>query len=555
VAQLRTVYGGWAKIPSTQDQTGTRHGNGSARRRDRLEAVCGARGSDRHGGQRARTGELRRAHGDEPPDALTHRPASADLDPIHALCGVEGWTIPIGYTLLPGTTEGDFLYAPSPSPVWAAYYAAQPACGPSMSATPAGYPLNTSAYPVPPERVQMEPVEVRFDTAVTTVGVYGMGAFKCYTGHYGTMSAYDVADAVIATAEMQMREPEDCGADSITYGAYGTVSTSSPRIKRLKIEAPQPWSWPVWIDSVFYGTGYVTADYMLVLSSVPAAPATTLMITSVLGPNPSGSFITKSPENRIALRADVTPSSLASRVRWIAADAPDDEVATVSPASIPDGAVSTMTVPGGQALSRLQAAHRARVSQIALGVQVSASVTDDAGHTITSGPVTARQNEIDAMREEYVELNVSHGVPAIGEFSLITPDTYRNCGDYRFGILAATFATMLDALQVAFNRTPWQINVIYRSAAHNRYHADVGACGGASSGVDLNSWHQYGCAADMQTFPAPRSTPALTQRAINYWNDLALLARASGFIVEPMLARDGRLGSGPGHVHVHFCPR
>ena len=175
---------------------------------------------------------------------------------------------------------------------------------------------------------------------------------------------------------------------------------------------------------------------------------------------------------------------------------------------------------------------------------------------ISGAPVTIRQDEIDTMREEYVELKVSHGVPLRDAFTPVAPDTYQNRGDFNYAVLQPAFMARLAALQAKFQprHGTWQINAIYRSAAHNRYHADNNVGGGVSSGVAPNSWHQYGCAADIQTFPAPRRSAGDLKSATSYWNDLAAAARKAGFSIEPMVDSVGRYGSGVGHVHVSSCP-
>lgn len=223
------------------------------------------------------------------------------LDPS-ALCGIEGWILPRGIQLLATASEAVFLQTPYQSPVVDAWNSTPrpPACGPAVSVTPAAPPLFTSSYP---GREAMAPVEVQFDTAVTRISVYGVGAFKCWTNQYGTMTALDSAGRVVGVTKMEMREPGDCGDDSITYGAYGTVATASPLIRRLVIQPPQPWSWDVWIENEFYGPGYVTADYMLVLSAEPASAADVIELTMPEGDSmpPSGTRVTNiAPFERVA---------------------------------------------------------------------------------------------------------------------------------------------------------------------------------------------------------------------------------------------------------------
>ncbi|MGH7673630.1 MAG: hypothetical protein ACREMV_00030 [Gemmatimonadales bacterium] len=84
----------------------------------------------------------------------------------------------------------------------------------------------------------------------------------------------------------------------------------------------------------------------------------------------------------------------------------------------------------------------------------------------------------------------------------------------------------------------WQLNVIYRNPAHNRFHVP---------GADRNSFHVDGCAADLQTFDIGRANRRL------FFNRLNNIARAQGFDYEQI----GQLGgdaNDPNHVHVELDP-
>ena len=191
-------------------------------------------------------------------------------------------------------------------------------------------------------------------------------------------------------------------------------------------------------------------------------------------------------------------------------------------------------------------------------LRISAQATDYNGNTVqSSDTVTLRQDEIDTIREEYIEFNVAHGVPTYDKFTPIPRDTKENRGDFAYGILDPTFVAKLAQLQAAWlakhGNFPWQINVYYRDPVHNKYHADNNVGGGPSSGTDSASRHMYGCAADIQTFPAPRNTAADTAAALRFHKALSALADSMHFNVEPLKASNGKLGSGVGHVHVHSC--
>jgi hypothetical protein len=301
------------------------------------------------------------------------------------------------------------------------------------------------------------------------------------------------------------------------------------------------------------------ADYVAYNMSVTLGGSTSVTVASAAGRNPNGSFTTMPGEDTIHLKATVSPSALASRTKWTAADDPGDHVNTSAPASIPDSASSSFVVPHVQDTLRLSAAHPASLDSLALALQIKASVTDDQGVTTTSAPATVRQGTLDAMREEYVELHHSP-VPTYSQF---TPSPHAptndcsclNAGDFDFAIFDPIFMPKLDSVQTQWTGqgNVWQNNVIYRSAAHNKYHAPQSH----NSGVAQSSPHMWGCAADIQTFPVRPSTVAGIAQAMNYWHDLVRTAKQvnRNFAFENAVpGAPGQLGSGYNHVHIGFCP-
>jgi hypothetical protein len=323
------------------------------------------------------------------------------------------------------------------------------------------------------------------------------------------------------------------------------------------VNARQDLSFPVFInidgkDSTV--TGNADEEYDLFFGPPAGAGLTSLHAAGV---NPNGSFTTKSSESKINLQATVTPATLAASIKWFAADDPSDHVQTAAPATIPDGSPSSFNVPAAQPIARYSAySHPGNLDQKSLSLRVRAQVTDNAGVTVFgSDTVTVRQDEIDTIREEYIELNISHGVPSRDKFSLVPINTFQNCGDFNYAFIDPAFVSAINQLQVSFNRGPLTINVIYRNPVHNKLHASTNACGGKSSVVDPNSWHQYGCAADFQTFPTQPNTPAKLDAALAYHSDLSGIARSLHFHVEELVPKNGHLGSGVGHVHVHECPQ
>ena len=109
------------------------------------------------------------------------------------------------------------------------------------------------------------------------------------------------------------------------------------------------------------------------------------------------------------------------------------------------------------------------------------------------------------------------------------------------------FVAALDSMADAWGQPgTWQVNGFYRNPVHNAYHV----ARGKSSGTVPASWHQYGCAADLQVFPSTDGTsPHKDSLALAFWHAMASLAQDQGFHVEPLVAT-GHSFSGLGHVHV-----
>lgn len=448
------------------------------------------------------------------------------LDPS-ALCGIAGWILPRGIQLLPTFAESLFTHSSyTADPVVEAYnhIPRQPSCGPVVSALPSGNAsanaLYTSWYPYEnPELVQTEPIIVRFDTAVTRVSVYGVGAFKCWTGQYGKLTALDSAGHVVSLAPMQMREPDDCAEDSITYGGYGTVAAASPTIRQLVIEAPQPPSWDVWIEGTNYGLGYVTADYILILSpepGVPSEPLPTVEIVSAGGPNPGGSFITRATdrlENVITLRARVTPVAFADSVTWEVTGIPlHGAFNTIAPDTVPRGAATSFVLPrSNRSQARWPVAGRVRhdpltdaqkasdLTKKALGFRITAKVTVN-GQTVRSQPVVVQQDEIDTIREEYVEFGQQRVIDR-AEFGTLGDPLRNLTADYKLWPSGPRLVVKMPKMQeLAVRRFGRPITVMsgYRNPVHHFLHALARS---------PESQHLYGNATDW-VITDPRERPS-----------------------------------------------
>ena len=181
------------------------------------------------------------------------------------------------------------------------------------------------------------------------------------------------------------------------------------------------------------------------------------------------------------------------------------------------------------------------------------------GEEVRSAPVEITQSLVAAMRQEYLDIGLKRGAPPAAWFQpvggLPTGPSY---GDYGIAVANPDFMRRLADLERVWKteyQLPWQLNSHYRNPVHNRFHV-----GGGGSGPASNSWHQFGCAADLQSFPIlVRASPrADTVKARDFWNALAEEALELGFEIEPRdndPTRPGRAYSGVGHVHIELdCP-
>lgn len=345
------------------------------------------------------------------------------------------------------------------------------------------------------------------------------------SGQYGRLTAYDATDQVLTSVDMQMRNVADCGQESITFGAYGTVSGTSSPIRRVRIEPPQPWHWDVFLAGEFCCVGYVTANYLMVLSS--AAPAPTITIVSAGGPNPGGSFIVKAPENVIKLEARVTPASLASSVEW---EIVPVTTFTIPPGSVPRGASTTFVVPNaninpgpgnyvpgpGANPGRWPPSHPGALSAKSFAYRITAKVTA-AGQTVRSQPVTVQQDEIDVLREEYVEFG-QESVPPRSEVGRSGDGNRNVTGDYTVWLSGPRLLERMPIMQ-ALARRRWddrEIGVMsgFRNPVHHIVHQHL---------RHPNSSHLFGLAVDWIISDANRRPPGMS--AYEWWKEIHTMTR------------------------------
>ncbi len=261
---------------------------------------------------------------------------------------------------------------------------------------------------------------------------------------------------------------------------------------------------------------------------------------SVSATNPNGSFTAKGEtltpaENVLKLHATVSPPELAPRVTWQVKPDPQHFPIPVLQPPPTSGTDAVFTVlPLGPIRWPMDHLTSLALAPKQLSFVFTASVQDDEGQTHTSSPVTATQDGIDTIREEYIEFGrgdpVAQDFPTRDDFGAradpaghFGPDDL-NSGDYRDPHLYWAQDDMLDGLDgmwdlqaqlYATDHLPFngfRISGGFRNPVHHVFHLP--------GGLDWsNSAHQYGLAADIRISDQP-------------------MPPATFFVVVEILARD-----------------
>ena len=378
----------------------------------------------------------------------------------------------------------------------------------------------------------------------------------------GSITAYAPSGASVTLPFTA--DESDCGVLHEDQGVYrywygtGTlpqslVITGLDSVSRVVI---RPTSVMSWFSSVFYPDQVVTSEGFVgtvyLLSFREQVTTASVTIFKARGPNAGGSFTTRSGENKLSLAAGVTPTTLAPTIQWEIVDDPADAVVTFEPNGVTPtfGSNVEAFVPAQDAGRWAAVPHPGSLNQKSLALRVRAAV-DATGTLVRSAPAIVRQDEIDTIREEYIELGVAQGVPGRGQFGASTT----NKGDYTVAVINPGFNSLFATLQIALQPLSLVVNSGYRNPVHNAYHVDKGKGSGAVS----DSWHQYGCGDDIQTFPILPDFPTAAELAAaqSYWDAVADEALSLGFEVEPRDydPQNPHSFSGVGHVHIELrCP-
>ncbi len=187
-------------------------------------------------------------------------------EPSHIHCGASEWTLPNAIKLFPTDVESSaFVTDPLLNPIGHAFNFGSGNCPLELSVAPASQ-LFQSGFP---DYVQEAPVEIELSAPVSTALVYGSGAVSCDPADQGSLVALDNNGTEVGSVPLRLRDSADCGADRITFGVWGSVSTERAVIRRLIVQGPTPWTFRS--NYAEDGIAFATQHYVLILT-IPIGP-------------------------------------------------------------------------------------------------------------------------------------------------------------------------------------------------------------------------------------------------------------------------------------------
>jgi hypothetical protein len=273
-------------------------------------------------------------------------------------------------------------------------------------------------------------------------------------------------------------------------------------------------------------------------------------------------FTTATGQNQIRVRARLPAGLEKARVHWDVQQGIGD---SWTPVTVADSTETKIIVVAPAGTTRYQGPHpntsELRSQQLKrerISYRVSA-VARLGGRSVPSDTLRIYQAAVAVIRQEYIDLGLRRGAPPPewlkprAQFGTQFPKQL-NYGDFEVVVAQPEFMQRLAKLEEIWKKDyglPWQLTSLFRNPVHNRFHVT-----GGGSGPVSNSWHQFGCAADLQTYPplaGGRATRQDSANARQFWDAMNQAALELDFQVEPRdrnPARPSAAFSGVGHIHV-----
>lgn len=311
----------------------------------------------------------------------------------------------------------------------------------------------------------------------------------------------------------------------ITSKAMEKLPLVSPG-KRQIIDAwnvfgPEPAKLDNGLDGLFLGSSATNSQLEMTVEWKARKDEGKLTVYDINTPSPDNSFIST---DEIGFRAKVTwAEQLNDRISWKGEDCREDNIDSgrLNPAGIQNS-------PYYSAKPNSPAAPNGRGGK--LSYRVTASV--DADITEKEDMVIIAQDELDQLRQEYVDMNKTR-VPQRDEF---THDNGQfNTGDYGWVIVKQEALDGYNTIVQAFAPNVANMNSAYRNPVHNA----------KLPGSASESRHIYGDALDLQT-------PSIGHSGPPTYEDWLKLKEATKTANPSFIEEYNQ--SGVGHVHVDWRP-
>jgi hypothetical protein len=269
-------------------------------------------------------------------------------------------------------------------------------------------------------------------------------------------------------------------------------------------------------------------------------------------------------ESAIKLHAEVTPAELAPGVKWEVKADPGHYPNPPNVNAEPTGgdAVFTVTPLTPDRWPRDHEQSRELLPK-QFSYVFTASVQDAQGQTHRSNEETATQDEIDTIREEYVEFGRhdpgTGNIPVRDVFQRKTSDHFKvwelNSGDYSLywvqDVMLKGLERMRDMLEADYavrnlDFSGFVLSSAFRNPVHHRFHTDPDP----RNELTNDSPHQYGLAADIKIDNQPIPAEA-------FFEKLNWLAKYSavGACFEPKVSITNNGKRKLDHAHVDWRNR
>lgn len=281
----------------------------------------------------------------------------------------------------------------------------------------------------------------------------------------------------------------------------------------------------------------------------PSGEDVEVRIVEVETAGPGRSFTSGHGEKTVRVRAEVTPEEAGESTEWMVLDVPGDEVAAVPPMGLDAGLETEWDVPSQEASRWNGVPHPGSLDQKSLAFRIVASVTSE-GERHESEPEEVRQDEIDTIRQEYLDLGRKRH-PARSDLGRSDSPNFTaaelNHGDYGYwwanprlldGLEEVREGVRRDLIAAGRTFTGLVLTSAFRNPVHHSIHVGAAA---------RESQHQYGTAADIRVWGHDDLTRT------EFFDLLRRVAKKAGACYEPEQTIRAHSTDGKTLTHAHLA--